>query len=178
MPDKVIKIGGASGYWGESAMATPQLLAAGELDYLVYDYLAEITMSIMARSKAKDPAKGYATDFIDFVMKPFLPQIAASGVKLIANAGGVNPENCGEAVRELIKEKGLDLKVAVITGDDFMKNKDKIAKEGLVDMFSGAPFPDVDKIMSINAYLGAFPIAKALGAGADIVITGAAVLVV
>lgn len=172
MPDKVIKIGGASGYWGESAMATPQLLAAGELDYLVYDYLAEITMSIMARSKAKDPAKGYATDFIDFVMKPFLPQIAASGVKLIANAGGVNPENCGEAVRELIKEKGLDLKVAVITGDDFMKNKDKIAKEGLVDMFSGAPFPDVDKIMSINAYLGAFPIAKALGAGADIVITG------
>lgn len=169
---KTIHIGGASGYWGESAMATPQLLAHPGLDYLVYDYLAEITMSIMARQKAKDPGKGYATDFIDFVLKPFLPQIAAKGVKLIANAGGVNPESCGAAVRALVAEKGLDLKVAVITGDDFLKNKDKIANEGLKDMFSGAPFPDVDKIMSINAYLGAFPIAKALDAGADIVITG------
>ena len=103
----MIKIGGASGYWGESAMATPQLLASGGLDYIVYDYLAEITMSIMARMKMKDPVKGYATDFIDFVMKPFLPQIAASGVKIIANAGGVNPQACGEAVRDLIKEKGL-----------------------------------------------------------------------
>ena len=169
---KTIKIGGASGYWGESAMATPQLLASGNLDYLVYDYLAEITMSIMARVKAKDPTKGYATDFVDFVMKPHLKQIASQGVKIIANAGGVNPESCGAAVRALIKAQGLDLKVAVITGDDFMKNKDKIAVEGLVDMFSKAPFPDVDKIMSINTYLGAFPIAKALEAGADIVITG------
>lgn len=169
---KTIKIGGASGYWGESAMATPQLLASGNLDYLVYDYLAEITMSIMARVKAKDPSKGFATDFVDFVLKPHLKQIASQGVKIIANAGGVNPESCGAAVRALIKGQGLDLKVAVITGDDFMKNKDKIAAEGLVDMFSGAPFPDVDKIMSINTYLGAFPIAKALEAGADIVITG------
>ena len=170
--DKTIRIGGASGYWGESAMATPQLLGVEGLDYLVYDYLAEITMSILARGKAKDPAKGYATDFVDFVMKPFLPMIAAKGVKIISNAGGVNPESCGQAVNALIKEKGLDLKVAVITGDDFLRNKDKIAKEGLVDMFSGAPFPDPEKIMSINAYLGAFPIAKALEAGADIVITG------
>ena len=170
--DKTIRIGGASGYWGESAMATPQLLGVEGLDYLVYDYLAEITMSILARGKAKDPSKGFATDFVDFVMKPFLPMIAAKGVKVISNAGGVNPESCGQAVKALIKEKGLDLKVAVITGDDFLKNKDKIAKEGLVDMFSGAPFPNPEKIMSINAYLGAFPIAKALEAGADIVITG------
>jgi len=153
-------------------MATPQLLGVEGLDYLVYDYLAEITMSIMARAKAKDPARGFATDFVDFVMKPFLPMIAAKGVKVIANAGGVNPQSCGEAVRALITEHKLDLKVAVITGDDFMANKDKIATEGLVDMFSGAPFPDPEKIMSINAYLGAFPIAKALDAGADIVITG------
>lgn len=169
---KIIKIGGASGYWGESAMATPQLLAHNGLDYLVYDYLAEITMSIMARAKAKDPSKGYATDFIDFVMKPYLSQIATKGVKIIANAGGVNPQSCGEAVRALITEKGLDLKVAVITGDDLMENRDTIVKEGLVDMFSRAPMPSADSIMSINAYLGAFPIAKALGAGADIVITG------
>jgi len=172
MPEKRIKIGGASGYWGESAMATPQLLASSDLDYIVYDYLAEITMSIMARAKAKDPTRGYATDFIDFVMKPFLTQIAASGVKIIANAGGVNPKSCGETVRELIREKGLDLKVAIITGDELMESKDDIAAKSLVDMFSKAPFPDVDKIMSINAYLGAFPIAKALAAGADIIITG------
>jgi len=170
--NKVIKIGGASGYWGESAMATPQLLAAGGLDYIVYDYLAEITMSIMARAKAKDPAKGYATDFIDSVMNPLLPQIAKSGVKIIANAGGVNPESCGKAVRALVTDKGLDLKVAVITGDDRMGNLEQIDKTTPMEMFSGTPFPDADKIASINVYLGAFPIAKALDMGADIVITG------
>ncbi len=169
--EKVIRVGGASGYWGESAMATPQLLTE-DLDYLVYDYLAEITMSILARAKAKDPTKGYATDFIDYVMKPFLPMMAAKGVKVISNAGGVNPESCAAKVRGLIAETGLDLKVAVITGDDFMKNKYKIAQEGLVDMFSKEPFPNVENILSINAYLGAFPIAKALEMGADIVITG------
>lgn len=172
MAGQRIRIGGASGYWGESAMATPQLLAAGGLDYLVYDYLAEITMSILARARAKDPDRGYATDFVDFVMKPFLPQMAESGVKVIANAGGVNPESCGAVVRQMIREQKLDLRVAVISGDDLMKNRENIAAEGIVDMFSGAPFPDVDKVMSINAYLGAFPVAKALAAGADIVITG------
>ena len=172
MSDKIVKIGGASGYWGESAMATPQLLQVNDLDYLVYDYLAEITMSIMARAKAKDPSKGYATDFVDSVIKPFAAQIAQNGIKVIANAGGVNPESCGEAVRAIIADKGLDLKVAVITGDNLMGNKNKIAAEGLVDMFSGTPCPPVEKIASINAYLGAFPIAKALDDGADIVITG------
>lgn len=169
---KIIRIGGASGYWGESAMATPQLLASGNLDYLVYDYLAEITMSIMARMKMKDPAKGFATDFLDFVMKPFLPQIAASGTKIIANAGGVNPEACGNFVRDLIKEKGLDLKVALITGDDMMASRENIAAAAPGEMFTDTSFPSADKIMSINAYLGAFPIAKALSMGADIIITG------
>lgn len=150
-------------------MATPQLLKSGGLDYLVYDYLAEITMSIMARMKMKNPEAGFATDFVDLVMKPFLPQIAESGVKVIANAGGTNPAACGAAVRALIKDKGLNLKVAVITGDDLLANKEVITAE---DMFSGASFPPVDKIASINAYLGAFPIAKALDAGADIIITG------
>lgn len=168
---KIIKIGGASGYWGDCALATPQLLAAG-LDYIVYDYLAEITMSIMARAKAKDPAKGYATDFINAVLTPFLPQIAASGVKLIANAGGVNPRACGQAARKLIADASLDLKVAVITGDDLTGNLDEIAARAPSDMFSGAPLPPTDRIASVNAYLGAFPIARALAAGADIVITG------
>jgi len=102
MPQKRIKIGGASGYWGESAMATPQLLQADGIEYLVYDYLAEITMSIMARAKVKDPSKGYATDFVDFVINPFISQIAKSGIKIIANAGGVNPKACAKAVRRYV----------------------------------------------------------------------------
>lgn len=172
MTAKTVRIGGASGYWGESAMATPQLLAASGLDYIVFDYLAEITMSIMARAKAKDPNAGYATDFITAVLQPNLKEIARQGVKIIANAGGVNPAACGAAARALVKQLGLDLKVAVITGDDLMEQKDDIAKRARREMFSGADFPDPDKIASINAYLGAFPIARALDKGADIVITG------
>eukprot|EP01013_Petalomonas_cantuscygni_P029582 TRINITY_DN5515_c0_g1_i1.p1 TRINITY_DN5515_c0_g1~~TRINITY_DN5515_c0_g1_i1.p1 ORF type:complete len:605 (+),score=100.06 TRINITY_DN5515_c0_g1_i1:453-2267(+) len=171
MPNKSIRIGGASGFWGESAMATPQLLGAG-VDYLVYDYLAEITMSIMARAHAKDPAAGFAGDFISAVLKPHAKTIAAQGVKVIANAGGVNPASCGEAARTLIKELGLDLKVAVITGDNLLSELDAIAASAPTEMFSGAAFPAKEKIASINAYLGAFPIARALAEGADIVITG------
>ncbi len=171
MPDKIIRIGGASGYWGESAMATPQLLGTG-VDYLVFDYLAEITMSIMARAHAKDPSAGYAGDFISAVLKPHAKAIAAQGVKVIANAGGVNPASCGEAARALIKEQGLDLKVAVITGDNLMGDLNAIAADAPTEMFTGAVFPDKDKVASINAYLGAFPIARALAEGADIVITG------
>ncbi|QJB70146.1 acyclic terpene utilization AtuA family protein [Parasphingorhabdus halotolerans] len=171
-PDnKTIRIGGASGYWGESAMATPQLLGA-DVDYLVYDYLAEITMSIMARAHAKNPEAGYATDFISAVLQPHAKDIAAKGVKLIANAGGVNPVSCGAAARAIIKEQGLDLKVAVITGDNLLPEIDRIASQAPTEMFTGALFPEKDKIASINAYLGAYPIAKALSEGADIVITG------
>ena len=169
---KIIRIGGASGYWGESAMATPQLLKAGGLDYIVFDYLAEITMSIMARAQAKDPNAGYATDFISAVLTPHIEEIARQGVKIIANAGGVNPEACGAAARALIKDKGLDLKVAVVSGDNLTGRKSDIAKDAPVEMFTGEAFPAVDAVASINAYLGAFPIARALDAGADIVITG------
>ena len=172
MSEKTIRIGGASGYWGESAMATPQLLGAGGLDYIVFDYLAEITMSIMARAKAKDPNSGYAADFISSVLTPNLDEIANQGVKLITNAGGVNPIACANAARAVIKDRGLDLKVAVVTGDDLMAQKDKISASAPTEMFTGAVFPPTDKIASINAYLGAFPIARALECGADIVITG------
>jgi hypothetical protein len=167
-----IHIGGASGYWGESAMATPQLLSYKKLDYLVYDYLAEITMSIMAQAKAKDTNRGYATDFIDHVLKPNLEEIAKNKVKVISNAGGINPEECGRIVRSILKEKKLDLKVAIISGDNLIENLSEISKKKNKDMFSKTDFPKKIDIMSINAYLGAFPIAKALDEGADIIITG------
>ncbi|MBF6602124.1 MAG: DUF1446 domain-containing protein [Sphingorhabdus sp.] len=172
--DKIIRIGGASGFWGEADMAVPQFLAAAQngqpLDYIVFDYLAEITMSIMARARAKNPALGYATDFVSAVIKPHIAAIAKQNIKLISNAGGTNPVACAAAVRAIIAEAGLDLKVAVVTGDDLTARAAKFA--GRHEMFSGEPFPAPDTIASINAYLGAFPIAAALDRGADIVITG------
>jgi len=177
MTSKTVNIAGASGYWGESAMATPQLLGAHmhgdiHLDYIVYDYLAEITMSILARAKAKNPDAGFATDFVRDVVTPHLHDIANSGITLIANAGGVNPEACGAAVRAAVKAAGLPLRVAVITGDNRMDDLEAVIASAPTDMFSGAPVPARDAVRSVNTYLGAFPVAKALAAGADIVITG------
>ncbi|MDB2364416.1 DUF1446 domain-containing protein [Luminiphilus sp.] len=168
----MIRIGGATGYWGEADLALPQFLAEGDLDFIVFDYLAEITMSIMARAKAADPEKGYATDFVNAIVAPHLQAIADSGVKLISNAGGVNPEACGRAIRQLIENAGLPLKVAVITGDDLMPKLDEVLAAEPAEMFTDEPTPPRDAIASANAYLGAFPVAEALNQGADIVVTG------
>lgn len=172
MADKVLRIGGASGFWGDAARATPQLLNVAGLDYIVYDYLAEITMSIMARARAKDERKGYAADFVSAAMAPNLKLIAERGIKVISNAGGVNPEACVQALRAVIAEQGLNLKVACVTGDDLIGSKDSLQASGVTEMFTGSAFPPTDKVLSINAYLGAFPIARALQLGADIVVTG------
>ncbi|MEM7191217.1 MAG: acyclic terpene utilization AtuA family protein, partial [Pseudomonadota bacterium] len=170
MTAESIRIGGASGYWGEADIGLPQFLAEGDLDFVVFDYLAEITMSIMARQRAKDPEKGYAADWVTAVLKPNLTEVARQGVKLISNAGGVNPLACAAAVEALIAELGLKLKVAVITGDDLLDRASDLTRH--TEMFSGGDFPDPDTVASVNAYLGAFPIAAALDGGADIVITG------
>lgn len=165
-----IRIGGAAGFWGESASATAQLLGDPGLDVLIYDYLAEITLSIMARARAKDPSAGWATDFVTAAMAPNLAEIARRGVKVIANAGGMNPTACAEALRAEAARQSIPLKVAVVTGDDLSPRAAAFA--GTREMFSGVDFPPLDRVASINAYLGAFPIAAALSAGADIVITG------
>ena len=170
---KSIRIGGASGFWGDSVVATPHLLNNNNLDFIVYDYLAEITMSIMARARAKDPEKGYAIDFVSSVLKLNLQQIANQKIKILSNAGGVNPEACAKAIRELVADLKLDLKVAVVLGDDLMQSKSDFTN--IKEMYSEVDFPQEDKIASINAYLGAFPIAQALKDGADIVITGRSV---
>lgn len=167
---KTISIGGASGFWGDSFIAAPQLLASERLDYLVFDYLAEITMSIMARARQKDPDQGYAHDFVSVVMKNALPEIARQGVKVVSNAGGTNPEACARALEALIADAGLNLTVATVTGDDLSGRIETLRKQGVREMFSGAGLPP--SLMSVNAYLGAFPVAAALAKGADIVITG------
>ena len=171
MPGETLRIGGACGFWGESAdAALAQLMGpgAGELDALVFDYLAEITLSIMARARARDPALGYATDFPKD-LAPHLPEIARRGVRVVSNAGGVNPSACAAKLREIVAEAGLPLRVAVVSGDDLTPRAREFAEAR--EMFSDAPFPPADKVASINAYLGAFPIAEALG-HAEIVITG------
>ena len=167
--EKVVRIGGASGFWGDSALGAPQLVAAG-VDYLVFDYLAELTMSILVNARAKDPALGYATDFVDVAMKPVLKDVAAKGIKVVSNAGGVNPRACAEALQKLCVEQGVTLKIAIVEGDDVLERIPALREAGVKEMFSGAPLPE--KILSANAYLGALPIAAALKRGADVVITG------
>ena len=167
---EVVKIGGASGFWGDTAIAVPQLMRAPELHYLVFDYLAEVTMSILAAQRAKDPAAGYATDFVQIMMREALPTLMQRGIRVVANAGGVNPLACRDALLALAGELGIELKVGVVLGDGLAARADEFAAAGVSEMFSGAPFPK--RVASVNAYLGAFPIARALDAGCDVVITG------
>ncbi|MFS8979788.1 DUF1446 domain-containing protein [Cupriavidus necator] len=166
---QLVRIGGGAGFWGDSAEGPRQLVEQGDIDYLMLDYLAEITMSILSRLKRKDPALGFATDFPELVAA-LAPAIKAKGIKVITNAGGVNPQACKAEVEKRLKAQGIDLTVGLVTGDDLLPNAEALRAEGVPEMFSGDAFPE--KPWSINAYLGAFPIAAALDAGADIVITG------
>ena len=120
----------------------PEKLKDENVDFIVYDYLAEITMSIMARARAKNPDTGYALDFVSAAMKPNLKEIARQGVRIVSNAGGVNPQACANALRVVIAELGLNLTVACILGDDMISQRDKVAAHGYKEMFSGDDFPD------------------------------------
>ena len=167
---RTVRIGGASGFWGDTALAVPQLLASGEVAYLVFDYLAEVTMSILAAQRAKDAKAGYALDFVQIMMREALPTLRERGIRVVANAGGVNPLACRDALLALAAELGLTLKVGVVVGDDRGAMAAEFRAAGTTEMYSGAAFPQ--RVASINAYLGALPIAAALDAGCDVVITG------
>uniref|UniRef100_UPI00398E6DDA uncharacterized protein lratb.1 isoform X5 n=1 Tax=Pristiophorus japonicus TaxID=55135 RepID=UPI00398E6DDA len=167
---RAVRIGCASGFWGDTATSVPQLVFGGNLDFLVFDYLSEITMSLLAAAKAKSPNHGYVPDFVQIAMAPFIKDIHKRGIRVVCNAGGVNPHACAAALQEVVKKADLDLKIAVVTGDDLMLMKDLLKEEGIIDMDNGSPFPA--SVHSINAYLGARPISRALDLGADIVVTG------
>lgn len=159
---QTVRIGGAAGFWGDSALGARQLLDGGALDYLVFDYLAELTMSLLAGARRKQPELGYATDFID-VMRDVLGDALARGVRVVANAGGINPHGCAAALRALAAEQGLAPRIAVVEGDDVMSQLPALRA-------AGQALPA--NVLSANAYLGAQPIRAALAGGADVVITG------
>jgi hypothetical protein len=167
---RTIRIGGASGFWGDSMVAAPQLVKGGRLDYLVFDYLAETTMSILASARAKYPEMGYATDFVDIAMRPVLAEVKRQGIKVVSNAGGINPHGCAAALKALAESQGIALRIAVIEGDDVSGLMPALRERGVRDMFTGEALPE--KVLSANAYLGAAPVAAALAAGAEVVITG------
>lgn len=170
MTKRRVRIGGASGFWGDSAEAAPQLLSQGQVDYLIFDYLSEVTMSILARARSKDSSLGYAKDFVSPTMKSVLGQLVKQGVKVITNAGGINPLACRDALSATAASLGLTLKIAVVIGDDLMPVQAEIKQMGYHHGDTSGPLPQDP--WSINAYLGAEPIRLALAAGADVVITG------
>jgi hypothetical protein len=172
----VIRIANGSAFWGDSQEAPIQLLRGGPLDYLTLDYLAEITMSILQKQRARDPRAGFATDFLS-VIKRGGRDIAEHGVRVVANAGGINPEGCAQAVARVLESSGYGgrVTIGVVTGDDIMPRLDEFLDRGieLKNLDTGEPLRTIrQQVQSANIYFGAFPIADALCRGAAIVITG------
>ncbi len=166
----MIRIANGQGFWGDWLEAPVRLVEGGPIDYLTLDYLAEVTMSILQKQRQKDANLGYARDFPPLVAR-LADRLRERGVKVIANAGGVNPRACAREVRRLAPQ----LKVAVVTGDDLTGRLDELlaAGEELRNLDTGAPLSQVrDRVLSANAYIGAFPLAEALATGADVIISG------
>jgi len=175
---EIVRIAGGQGFWGDLPDAPVRQVREGPIDYLMLDYLAEVTMSIMQKQRARDPQAGYARDFVP-LMKEILPDCVGRNIRVTANAGGVNVRGCAEAVRAVASEIGLSGKfnIGIVTGDDIMGRIDEFLERGieLRNMDTGEPLSSIrDRIQSANVYLGAWPMAEALNRGAQIVITGRA----
>lgn len=169
---ETVRIANAQGFWGDDQTAPQRTLkAASDLDYLTLDYLAEVTMAVLARQQADDPDRGYATDFPP-LMGDILADAINQDVTIVANAGGVNPEACQDAVLEVAREQDVDANVATVSGDGFREQIEKFDVDTLAHAYSGEALPEGADVVSANAYFGGFPVADAIDADADIVITG------
>jgi len=173
---RIVRVASGQGFWGDWQEAPKLQVRHGPIDYLMLDYLAEITMSILQKQKRKDPEAGYARDFVPLVAE-LAPELVAKGIRVISNAGGVNPVACREALVEDLRGVAMarPLRIATVTGDDLLDRLDALLSDGheLRNMESGEPLATIrDRVESANAYIGAAPIVEALRAGADVVVTG------
>jgi hypothetical protein len=170
----VIRIANGQGFWGDSPDAPVSQVRRGPIDYLTLDYLAEVTMSILQKQRARDPELGYARDFVEVVDR-ILPELVSKKIRLVANAGGLNPDACRRAVRAVARKHGFDPPIATVSGDDITNRIDELLDRGVEfrNMDTGEPLSTIrDQVRSASVYFGAFPIAQALDGGAEIVITG------
>ena len=173
---RVVRVASGQGFWGDWLEAPLRQVEGGQVDYLMLDYLAEVTMSILQKQKERDPRMGYARDFIG-AMESVFPAVAERGVKVIANAGGVNPVACAEALLEAASKHGVrgKIRIGVVTGDDILARLDELMSAGheLKNMDTGALLSTIrERVMSANAYIGSDPIVEALALGANVVVIG------
>jgi hypothetical protein len=173
---RVVRVASGQGFWGDWLEAPRRQVEGGQIDYLMLDYLAEVTMSILQKQKERDPRMGYARDFIG-AMESVFPAVAERGVKVIANAGGVNPVACADALLAAASKHGVrgKIRIGVVTGDDILARLDELLAAGheLNNMDTGAPLSSIrDRVMSANAYIGSEPIVEALARGANVVVIG------
>lgn len=171
---KITRIGNGQGFWGDSIDAPVNLIKTGNLDYLTLDYLAEVTMSIMQRQKLKNPNAGYARDFVEMV-ESSIDLIKQNSVKIISNAGGVNPKSCSNQLIQIANKLDHKLKIGIIEGDDIFNNLDELESKGVSfkNLETGDSFNKIrDRVTSANVYISSFPVAEALDMGAEIVLAG------
>ncbi len=173
---RMIRIGSGQGFWGDDLEAPVRQVEEGPLDYLMLDYLAEVTMSIMQKQRQRDPEAGFARDFPP-LMERIFARCIEQGIRVVTNAGGVNPPGCGEALVEAGRAAGVGgrARIGVVTGDDLMDRLDALIEGGheLRHMETGEPLAAIrERVQSANAYIGAAPIVRALEEGADVIVTG------
>jgi len=173
---RIVRIASGQGFWGDWPEAPVRQVRDGPIDYLMMDYLAEVTMSIMQKQKSRDPEAGYASDVVP-LMERILPDVVAKGIRVVTNAGGVNPAACARAIVEVARKLGLagKVRVGLVSGDDLLPRLDELIAAGhpLSDMDTGRPLSDVrDRVVSANAYLGMAPVLEALRAGANLIVAG------
>jgi len=171
-----VRVAGGQGFWGDLLTAPVDQVRKGPIDYLMLDYLAEVTMSILQKQRSRDPNAGYARDFVS-LMKEILPDCVEKDIKVLSNAGGVNVSGCAEAIRETAREQGLagKVKIGVVTGDDILGRLEEFAETGvdIKNMETGEPLSAIrDKVQSANVYLGAIGLVEALSKGAQIIVGG------